>query len=486
MNRSILIVICDFLLVSLLVFSTPDLSKVSGESGDASTPAAAAPTNAPSSGKDLAAVMRTALTEEQQKREQLVSELEKTRQTAAQQQSLLSENEKHSQAVAQEQADLKQQYAAAQTNISALSQQLNTRSSEASLSKEQLAAAQVDLQRQQQQAADLKKQLADLEKANQAALADREKLTNQLQLADLERRHSAEQAAQAQQQVQFEREEKVRLEQQNTKLAEGVKTLANKSGELAQEIRENRPLASNTIFNDFVTNAVDVEFTGTHPGFFGGETTKKQGTKTVLVSDGTNTFAMCHVQDTPLTFWVPATEWDGLNVSLQHGEGQLPLSTLSFSQPDPRVVLMPVNSADAKRLGAKVYRFSADPFKFQDAVLVGAQEGYYGECKFQIDIKTPDYVKLDRSVLKGLFGKFNPSRGDLVFSRTGELLGIMANDTYCLVVRRFDSNATFQLGQNMQKQYLPIRWPDSTSPSKNSRPNCSNSGLKDRQNQAQG
>ena len=119
MNRSILIVICDFLLVSLLVFSTPDLSKVSGESGDTAVmnPPAAPATNAASAGKDLAAVMRTALTEEQQKREQLLGELEKTRQTAAQQQTLLSESAKREQAIPHDQANLKDQYTTAQTKI---------------------------------------------------------------------------------------------------------------------------------------------------------------------------------------------------------------------------------------------------------------------------------------------------------------------------------------------------------------------------------
>ncbi|HWD92955.1 MAG TPA: hypothetical protein VG938_11480 [Verrucomicrobiae bacterium] len=455
MNRSILIVICDFLLVSLLIFSTPDPSKVMGNNGDTAAPTAVA-TNAPaaSAGKDLAAVMRTALTEEQQKREQLQGELEKTRQAAAQQQSQLSENEKRAQALQQEQTNLKEQYAAAQTNIGALNQQLNARSTEATLSKEQLAALQADMQKQEDQAAALKKQLADLEKANQAAVADRERLTNQLQMADLERRQAAEQAAQAQEQVQYERQEKARIEQQAAKLAEGVKSLATNSSALAQEIRENRPLASNTIFNDFVTNAVDVQFTATRPGFFGGDATKEKVTKTVLVTDGTNTFAMCHVQDTPLTFWVPATDWDGLTGTLRHDGSQISLGSLSFSQPDPRVVMLPIKPTDASRLGTKIYHVSPDPFKFQDAVLVGAQEGYYGECKFQIDVKTPDYVKLDRSLIKGLFGKFNPSRGDLVFSRTGELLGIMANDTYCLVIRKYDSNATFQLGQSMRSQYL--------------------------------
>ena len=84
---------------------------------------------------------------------------------------------------------------------------------------------------------------------------------------------------------------------------------------------------------------------------------------------------------------------------------------------------------------------------------MGAREGYYGECKFEIDLTTPDYVRLDRNVLKGLFGKFNPSRGDLVFSRNGELLGIMANSSYCMMLRSFDAGASFQMGQDVRQQH---------------------------------
>ena len=453
MNRSILIVICDFLLVSLLVFSSPDAAKVTGQATPSVVPKMEA-TNAPSGGKDLAAVMRSALTDEQKKREQLQSELEKTRQTAAQQQRQLSESEKRAQAVQQEQSNLQQQFAAAQTNIVTLNQQLTARTTEATLTKEQLATLAADKQKQQDQAEALKRQLAELEKANQSALAEREKMANQLQLSEVERRHATELATAAQQQVQFEREDKARIEQQSVRLADSVKTLASKSGELAQEIRENRPLASNAIFNDFVTNAVDIQFSASRPGFFGGETTKERTTKTILVSNGTNTYAFCHVQDTPLTFWIPATDWDKLGANLQHAGGQVPVTALSFAKADPRMVIIPVSPADFARLGSRVYRTSGDPFKFQDAVLVGAQEGYYGECKFQIDVRTPDYVKLDRNLLKGLFGKFNPSRGDLVFSRTGELLGVMANDSYCLVIRRFDATSTFKLAQSLHAQNL--------------------------------
>jgi len=61
-------------------------------------------------------------------------------------------------------------------------------------------------------------------------------------------------------------------------------------------------------------------------------------------------------------------------------------------------------------------------------------------------------VRMDRNSLKGLFGKFNPSRGDLVFSRTGELLGVMANSTYCMMIKSFNPTATFQFAQDVRSQ----------------------------------
>src|SRR5712675_2990482 len=78
MNRSILIVICDFLLVSLLAFSTVDINKVSDNASQRSIQTEIA-TNQVDSGKDLAAVMRLALDEERKSRDQLMGELTKTR-----------------------------------------------------------------------------------------------------------------------------------------------------------------------------------------------------------------------------------------------------------------------------------------------------------------------------------------------------------------------------------------------------------------------
>jgi len=521
MNRSILIVICDFLLVSLLAFSTVDINKTTSEGVPPQVKVNIA-TNQADNRQDLAAVMRLALEQEHKGRELLVGELARTRETVGQQQSLLSERDKQVQTFRQEllqkdqqatqleqqqknlrqelqqkeqqtaqleqqeknlrqelqqkeqqttqleqqqknlrqelqqkdqqtaqleqqRTGLQQQFAAAQTNVQALSQQLQSSSTEALLSKEKLAAMQAELRKQAEQAAALQQQLGHLAQSNQVVLTDKQRLAGQLQVSEAEKRLITEQVSQMKEEVKVEREEKA-------KLADGVKALATRSDQLAQEIQQNRSQAPNTIFSQFVSNRVQATFWGVRPGFLGTESNKRTETQTVLATDGTNTVALCHVQDTPLSFSFPGTDWQGLTGVLGRNTVSVPIKSLSFYQLDPRLVFLPLTAAEARELGGMAYRTSSDPYKFQDAVLVGAQEGYYGECSFQIDLSTPLYVKMDRNSLKGLFGKFNPSRGDLVFSRTGELLGVMANNTYCMMIKNFNPTATFQFAQNVRDQ----------------------------------
>jgi hypothetical protein len=437
MNRSILIVICDFLLLSLLTFST-DLSKMAGEDeGSAATVKVdILPKTGDAGGKDLAEVMKQALGEEQKNREQLQAELARVREAARQQQEQLQ----------QKQSNLEQQYASAQASIQALNEKLQSSAAETSMTRQQLAATQAEVQKQSDLAASLREQLEQLAKSNQAALTKEQQLANRLQLAEAEKRAAAEKAALMQQQVQAERAE-------NVKLAEGFKALATNSGALTREIHENRALAPNAIFSEFVTNRVQAGFVASRTGIFGMDASKTRTSEIMLVTDGINTFALCHVQDTPLTLWDPGTEWEGLTGTLTHNQAQVPIHALSFHNQDPRVVFMPVTKAEAAQLGCRVYPISSDPYKFQDAVVIGAQGDYYGQSGFQIELNQPQYVKLDRNLLKGLFGKFNPSRGDLVFSRNGELLGIMANNTYCLVLHDFTAEATFQFGPDVRAQH---------------------------------
>ena len=80
MNRSILIVICDFLLVSLLAFSTVDINQVADEGVERRVKVGIS-TNQPDSRQDLTAVLRLALDDERKSRDQLLGQLTQTRDT---------------------------------------------------------------------------------------------------------------------------------------------------------------------------------------------------------------------------------------------------------------------------------------------------------------------------------------------------------------------------------------------------------------------
>ena len=396
----------------------------------------------------VASLRQTFRKDLQQKEQQVRTFQQELKQKEQQAQTLrwkLQQKEQQAAQLTQQQTNLLQQFAAAQTNVQNLSQQLQNTSTEALISKEKLVAMQAELRRQSEQAAAMQQQLAHLAQSNQVVLDEKQRLAAQLQVAESEKRLALEQVSRMQEQVKSERTEKAQL-------AEGVKALATRSDQLAQEIQQNRPLAPNRIFSQFVTNRIQATIRAVGPGLFGLQSNKRTQTQAVLVTDGTNTVALCHVQDTPLTFSYPGTDWESLAGVLGRNTTTIPIQSLSFYQLDPRVVFIPITPAEAQQLGGTAYRTSSDPFKFQDAVLVGTREGYYGECTFQIDLSTPLYVKMDRNSLKGLFGKFNPSRGDLVFSRTGELLGVMANDTYCMMIKNFKPTATFEFAEDVRSQ----------------------------------
>ena len=449
MNRSILIVICDFLLVSLLVFSSVDINQVASD-GAARINRTEPATNRVTGGSDLAAVMKLALDDEQKRRDLLQAELAKTRLTAGEREKELQTSQQELQAFQQrlqtterERAGLEQQFTAAQTNLASLSEAVRISAADASISKDKLAEMEAQLRKRAEEAVALQQRLAQLAQSNQNVVSEKQRLATQLQVAEVEKRHATEQVVAMKEQVQVERAEKA-------KLAEGVKTLASNSTQLAQEIRENRPLAPNTIFDEFRANRVRASINAFRPGLF--DTDERKTTGSVLVASGTNIFALAHVADTPLTFWTPGAQWQTLTGTLEHEATEVPIRALAFMFQDPRVVFMPVSAAEAQRLGPKVYRISDTPFKFQDAVLIGMGENYYGECRVEIDPGLPAYVKLDRNLLKGLFGKFNPSRGDLVLSKSGELLGVMVNNTYCLLLKEFEATATFNFGPDMGTQ----------------------------------
>src|SRR5262245_38631294 len=210
MNRSILIVICDFLLVSLLAFSTVDINQATDHARPPST-ILSTPTNQPDAGSDLAAVMRQALEQERQQRDVLMGELNKTRSVVSERERQVQGVNQELQAKSQEATRLQEQVATAQTNLANLQGDLEKSSSQARAALAQVVADEAALRKEKEQSAALQDQLKQLERDRQSALAEKQQLSTQLQVVQAQERAASERAAQMQEQVKVEREEKARL-----------------------------------------------------------------------------------------------------------------------------------------------------------------------------------------------------------------------------------------------------------------------------------
>jgi len=521
MNRTLLIVICDFLLLTLIATARLDQPPSVSASPSANfslraftgdiQQAPAPPPPASVQNKrtsDLVEVMRGSLEEERSARDQLATTLaelqaalksqeklatDRQAQLDSARQNLLSKEEEAARAekaraalasqfeetqsalgriqerlaatstearLSQERlASVERQYASAQTNLVLMEKQLSSTDAEARLARERLAKIEADLRSRQDEADEARQRIEEVNRLRQAAELERERISGQLKVAETEQRLTREQLASAQGQITTAQQEKAELRKANTTLAENVGELAGKQGEIAskqselvQEIRDNRPQTPNALFAAFLTNRVSTDFRADRSGILGRTVSKDSQARTILVTDGAQTFALYHVQDTPFRLEEFGKEWERFIVHLYRPGAILPLAQVLFLSFDPRVVIAPVAEAQARQLGVHSYRIVSEPYRFHDAFLVGADEGYYGECRFGIDPAAPGYLKMDRSMLGRFVGKFNPSRGDLVFAKSGEIIGLMVNKEYCALLSDLVPTAAIPTGPNLNAE----------------------------------
>ena len=437
MNKTLLLIMCDFMLLNLLALTRwekaepPRAAPTSAAAQNAATP--------PAVNADMVELMRVSLEDEKSTREQIASQLAAT-------QGSLSEREKNLAATQQQKIQLEGALATTTANVKDLERKYSASANEAFLTKEQLAKMQRELEERRADTERQKEELARMERQNAEARQRIENLNVAVRVAEQEKQLLAVNLTEAKQQVAVERQERVRVQEQTTQLAQGVGQLAEKSGELSKEIRENRPINPNLIFNDFLANRVQTRLATRRSGLFGPALKDKEA-QTVLVSDGQRTYALMHLSDTPFSFTFDlAPDYDQITGRLTRGSFNAPVKELRFLALDPRVIVVPVDDSLAALMGAKVYRLAAEPFKFPDAIVVRADDGKYGETPFRIDAANPGYVKLDNRIITRLFGEFSPKRGDLVFSKSGDLIGLMVNNDYCAVLGDFRAAHTLPAG----------------------------------------
>ena len=289
-----------------------------------------------------------------------------------------------------------------------------------------------------------RKSLVWLRKA--IAQAQIENLNVAVRVAEQEKVLLRETADTYREQAEIERQERMKAQETTVQLAEGVGELAVKSAEITAEIRDNRPINANTLFSEFLVNRVPARFAIERPGLFGSMTEREASPRTILVTDGIVTYAVMHVEDTPFNLVEPPADWSRIEIELNKNEVAYVAPSMHFLRRDPRVVVVPIESDRAASMGVKVYEIANDPFRFPEAVLINSGGQGYGEVPFKLEAGLTGYVRMDSGMMRRLVGDFPPSRGDLVLSKTGHLLGVMVTTDLCMLLDDFSVQATFLTG----------------------------------------
>ena len=250
---------------------------------------------------------------------------------------------------------------------------------------------------------------------------------------------------------------------ENTSLKEIVvnertdKQIAQKAHEEALRQLGDKPINANMMATLYAQNHVDFATRATRTFSKPNLTTKTVLIEVMEYDPNTRknlpyVHAITHVKETPLRIAANAIGWKETHGHLSKERGKVHnLHHVRFLKSDPRIIVAPVgppNSAQVTALGVKPYKLAKKPFKFPKAFIMKKDGRKFGEVIFQMDPKNRDYVKLDKSFIRSMMGEFSPTQGDLVFSQTGELLGLMANSRYCHIIQKVTPAAAVMFGKN--------------------------------------
>ena len=490
MNKALLLIICDFLLISVLAmvdFDTPE---------EDAPPPDSTPEIQEGMTADMIELLQLSLESEEAQRADLAAEkavIEAARQALEAERKDLQENlqdreedltqtkEERDQLKAErkrlerEAAELARQQAELAAAKAASEAQLNA-SLEATREEREAIAANLKKETQRALAlqTELQSRLTALAEAEASVASERERastlekktqqLSTSLQIVQTEREMLTENLKTARTEVEIARVEKQRAEARAEDLAAGVTQLAEQTEAVQEEMRRAQPVSPNEVFSRYDRNRLTLQFTATLPAFLG---TREESTtvEAVLVQDGARTFAVFEGSQGP--FGLETLErLKGVTGNLVIGSRRLEIVEISFLSADPRILAVEVPSRYLKESKLEAFEMADEPFRFPRAILVSNDLGAYGETEFRLRPGGRQSITVNRSLMSQLRGEFQPSRGDYVFARTGQLLGLMvAGDRGVLLSETgirpaanlslgtdFDPAVTNQLQQALSRQ----------------------------------
>lgn len=497
MNKTLMLVICDFLLLSMLALARFDPPE---ETPEATLDATASSETAEA---ELIELLEESLESELSSRENLTEDLTETRESLQEKARLLAEREaalaetqtelESTAARAEELAKTKAEIeveqaalAAEKARIEAERTQLAERfdqtrteleatkdeqvelvstlgqlKEETSVAKEKLSQTEEDLIAREIVLAEREAQLKAAEEEKARLAAEREKLSSELRVAQAERRLLEENLTQEQaEKIQLQREKEQafaradrltenvsELGQGVNQLGQGVSTLTQASEDIKKEIEAARPQTMSEIFTRFQNNRATLTFTSTEKTLFGNTEQRSYQSKSILIQDPNGDYYLVtHSADSPLAFNKNARNVINVSLSVQLGNRRQAISQVAFLSTDPRILFVALPKRLVEGSGMEAFPLALQPERWEEAVLVKNDESNFGRTEFRRLTSSAKFLKMDRPALGELFADFASSKGDLTFTKNARFIGVMTDSKHAVVIDAFLASGAIPLG----------------------------------------
>lgn len=490
MNKTLMLVICDFLLLSMLALARFDPPE---EAPEATLDATASSATAEA---ELIELLEESLESELSSRENLTEDLTATRENLREKASELEAREAAlaetqtelestaakaaelkatKTAIEAEQAALAEEKARIETERAALAERFDqTRTEleasrteqvelvstlgqlkeESSVTKEKLSQTEEELIAREIALAEREAALKAAEEEKTRLAAEREALNRQLEVAQAERRLLEDNLTQEQaEKVQLQREKEAafaradRLTENVSELGEDVSSLTQTSEEIKKEIEAARPQTMSEIFTRFQNNRATLTFTSTERALLGGSNQRSYSSKSILIRDPNGEyFLVTHSSDSPFAFNKNANNVEAVALAVELGGRRINLPQVAFLSVDPRILFVPLPRRFVESSGVATFPLALQPERWEEAVLIKNDESNFGRTEFRRLTESERFLKMDRPALGQLFADFASSRGDLAFTKNGQFLGLLTDTEHAVVIDDFLASAVTPLG----------------------------------------
>ncbi len=210
-----------------------------------------------------------------------------------------------------------------------------------------------------------------------------------------------------------------------------------------RKLNERQTRSVNEIYTRFDQNKVTLELSYVYrSGIIPSDREDKFLIDTILMVDGNFVYALVHAKESPFRVEFNPRKLVSVTGQIYGPKLKSPLQVKEIAfMDDPRILIVPLyaNPQDLSEAGLELFKAPENPFLFDDAVVVDVKDGRFGQTKCLRDEKDGRYIEVDEKHFAFLSGAFNPGKGDLVFSQNAELLGIMVNGDYAFHVKNLGS-----------------------------------------------